>query len=46
MIRLLNSLRLYLVGFASTVYYAAIIVGSTAFKTRNADRIRFSGPRN
>jgi 1-acyl-sn-glycerol-3-phosphate acyltransferase len=45
-IRILNSLRLYLLGFASTVYHAAIIVGSTTFKTRNAARIRYSGPRN
>ncbi|MBT8337929.1 MAG: 1-acyl-sn-glycerol-3-phosphate acyltransferase [Gemmatimonadetes bacterium] len=46
MIRLLNTLRVYLLGFASTAYHAAIIVGSTTFKTRNAERICFQAPRN
>lgn len=45
MIRLLNSLRLYVVGLASTVFYAIRIVGATTFKTRNMERICWTGPR-
>lgn len=45
MIRLLNSLRLYVVGLLSTVYYAVRIVGATTFKTRNMERICWTGPR-
>lgn len=45
MIRLLNSLRLYAVGLLSTIWHAVRIVGATTLKTRNMDRICWTGPR-
>lgn len=45
MIRLLNSIRLYCVAAVSTVWYAVRIVGATSLKTRNMERICWTGPR-
>lgn len=45
MIRLLNSLRLYAVAVVSTIWYAVRIVGATTLKTRNMERICWTGPR-
>lgn len=45
MIRLLNSLRLYLVAAVSTVWYAVKIVGATSLRTRNMKQVCWTAPR-
>ncbi len=46
MIRLLNTLRLFVVALVSTTYHAVVIVFSTTFKTRNVAAVCYQAPRN